>query len=995
MYFSEFSDKVNIPLDLTRYKGQTEHKLSTVDSTPKLRRGQVGAIHGLAQHFIMERDEPAIVVMPTGSGKTGVMVLAAFLLAPKRVLIVTPSRLVRSQIAAKFADPNLLAELGASDGPLDRAPYVFEVTEQMNSLEKWKALEAYDVVVSTINSVSPGYKAVVDPPDDLFDLVLIDEAHHSAARTWNSLLERYKAAPRILFTATPFRRDSREITGTIVFAYPARMAFDDRIFGRIEYLPVLAPDNATEEEKDIAIAKEAEAAFRSDQAAGLEHFLIVRVDGKSRANALAETYKQHTNLRLKVVHSNYAYRTIQRDIESLKNHQIDGVICVNMLGEGFDFPNLKIAAIHSPHRSLAVTLQFIGRFARTNDSSIKDAKFLAVPNEIKIESEMLYQEDTAWEEIVPNLLDKVVQKVVSRSQRIPTFVSTDDGDPALDDLSLYSLVPYFHVKVYAVTKPVNLDAVLELGKSVEVVYRKRSHELNAAVVITRSKYRPEWVNNDRLEGVNYALHIIYWNEMNSHLFVCSTIRSEPHYEQFASIFCPGGAWPLVHSEIKRATLDLTDLEFFNIGMRNRIHNNTSESYRTVSGPTPTNGIKISDGIRYHEGHVFGKGMDGDTEVTIGMSSLSKIWSNKSALVDELVEWCSVLSVRIASDREVKTNTFLDRLGTGELAKTIPLHPIAAEWHKYFYENPCQVEFVDGDGVIVDQQQLIDCSIEFSRAECSDECLVISLIGDSFTYEMDFRLDRRDHFAAIDPNSGSLNVIRRGQNIPFMDMLNGYPLRFFFADFSSLSARELLRPKERADLAFDFSSLEAIDWAAEAVSLTREIGDIENGVDSVHGFVKKRLSEDGSEVVFYDHGSGEIADFLAVRDTGEAIEFGLYHCKGSSEKQAGARVEDLYELSGQVVKSVRWLGQHKRLRGKIRERMARKVPSHFLVGDLDAFDDLVKRTSERPARFKIYAVQPGLSRASGERREDIGYLLAMVGEYVVEANCEALGVLCSA
>lgn len=42
------------------------------------------------------------------------------------------------------------------------------------------------------------------------------------------------------------------------------------------------------------------------------------------------------------------------------------MICVDMLGEGFDFPNLKIAAIHEPHKSLASTLQFIGRFARTN-----------------------------------------------------------------------------------------------------------------------------------------------------------------------------------------------------------------------------------------------------------------------------------------------------------------------------------------------------------------------------------------------------------------------------------------------------------------------------------------------------------------------------------------------------------------------------------------------------------------------------------------------------
>jgi hypothetical protein len=66
-------------------------------------------------------------------------------------------------------------------------------------------------------------------------------------------------------------------------------------------------------------------------------------------------------------------------------------------------------------------------------------------------------------------------------------------------------------------------------------------------------------------------------------------------------------------------------------------------------------------------------------------------------------------------------------------------------------------------------------------------------------------------------------------------------------------------------------------------------------------------------------------------------------------------------------------------------MARKIPSRFIVGDLDTFDDLVKRTSERPARCGIYAVQPVLSRASGERREEIGILLPMASQYIVEVD----------
>jgi hypothetical protein len=46
--------------------------------------------------------EPTLVVLPTGSGKTAVSLLAAFVERAKRVLVVTPSRLVRNQITEEY-----------------------------------------------------------------------------------------------------------------------------------------------------------------------------------------------------------------------------------------------------------------------------------------------------------------------------------------------------------------------------------------------------------------------------------------------------------------------------------------------------------------------------------------------------------------------------------------------------------------------------------------------------------------------------------------------------------------------------------------------------------------------------------------------------------------------------------------------------------------------------------------------------------------------------
>jgi tetratricopeptide (TPR) repeat protein len=61
-------------------------------------------------------------------------------------------------------------------------------------------------------------------PDDFFDMIIVDEAHHSAAASWQKVIDRFPRAKVILLTATPFRSDRQELDGTLVFRYPFRNA---------------------------------------------------------------------------------------------------------------------------------------------------------------------------------------------------------------------------------------------------------------------------------------------------------------------------------------------------------------------------------------------------------------------------------------------------------------------------------------------------------------------------------------------------------------------------------------------------------------------------------------------------------------------------------------------------------------------------------------------------------------------------------------------------
>ena len=81
-------------------------------------------------------------------------------------------------------------------------------------------------------------------------------------------------------------------------------------------------------------------------------------------------------------------------MEALKTGKSRIVVCVDMFGEGIDIPNLKIAAIHDRYKSLPITLQFIGHFARSKaglgDATIIPYNILQFTNYLVIKAVKLY-----------------------------------------------------------------------------------------------------------------------------------------------------------------------------------------------------------------------------------------------------------------------------------------------------------------------------------------------------------------------------------------------------------------------------------------------------------------------------------------------------------------------------------------------------------------------------------------------------------------------------
>ncbi len=202
-----------------------------------LRPPQLGALHSILAH-IQNPEDKAIVVMPTGTGKTETMLATLIANCCERLLISVPSDSLRTQISDKFVTLGLLKEFGIVD-PLCLNPIVGIINHGFSdAAELQDFVSRCNAVVSTMSLLtgfSPQQKALLN---NAFSHFFVDEAHHSEADTWKELIEKFSPEKVVLFTATPFRNDGKSLQGKVIFNFSLRKAQEQRYYKTINYLPI-------------------------------------------------------------------------------------------------------------------------------------------------------------------------------------------------------------------------------------------------------------------------------------------------------------------------------------------------------------------------------------------------------------------------------------------------------------------------------------------------------------------------------------------------------------------------------------------------------------------------------------------------------------------------------------------------------------------------------------------------------------------------------------
>jgi hypothetical protein len=266
-------------------------------------------------------------------------------------------------------------------------------------------------------------------------------------------------------------------------------------------------------------------------------------------------------------------------------------------------------------------------------------------------------------------------------------------------------------------------------------------------------------------------------------------------------------------------LDLEAPRFFNIGKKNALAANRSVSYETIAGPNADDAIAQSDARAYRRGHWFCSALEGGEKITIGLSSASKVWSNASTRIPQLIAWCDRLANKIASKRTPKTASGIDLLPTGEEANSIPPGVIYANWHQNTFSHPLAIRCTLPDGRVF-RLQLLDLDL---RVEHADEGEVTAAIGNeslTFRFTYSFNTDRCVEPAATNDTEIILDGLSDG--IPLATYLNENPPTFYTADFTCLDGFTIHAASLDSIVPFDPERFETRDWAKLNVDIEAEI-----------------------------------------------------------------------------------------------------------------------------------------------------------------------------
>jgi superfamily II DNA or RNA helicase len=364
------------------------------------------------KEFPQEKYKETLIVMPTGSGKTGLMSILSFQLCSGKVLIIAPGKIIRKTV---------FKELDSISNPeetfwfkhnviLDRKlfpkSYVYKGWNSKDNSDRERTiqkLQAADIVITNVHKITGSSKEqsltnLVD--ENFFDMIIIDEAHHVAAEMWQKTLDYFKVNKIIKLTATPVRSDGQNVSNNPydpIYRYslgeairsglvkdiikkeeiPEKLEFYDpktkRLYSPEQARMVLGDEWVNDtlimsEACSKTVIKHTLRVLKDKRKSYPNHQVLAVACNDEHARLLTKWF-QEEGARATYVSSHLSDFENELRINDFANNVYDVIINIQMLGEGFDNPNISIISMFRPFKSISLYAQVIGRGIRLIRSS--------------------------------------------------------------------------------------------------------------------------------------------------------------------------------------------------------------------------------------------------------------------------------------------------------------------------------------------------------------------------------------------------------------------------------------------------------------------------------------------------------------------------------------------------------------------------------------------------------------------------------------------------
>jgi len=372
-----------------------------IDDNPLLRIPQREGYEAIRNHFETSDEREIGIVLPVGCGKSGLIAITPFSIKSKRVLIIAPGIRIKAQLADDFNPSNsnmFYLKCQVFEGDDFPEPAIIEGTKTNRA-----DLDLADVVITNIQQIQGREnKWLMQLQNDYFDLIIVDEAHHNTAESWDTVRQHFPNAKIVNLSATPMRADGKVMEGEVIYSFPIFRAIEEGYVKKLK-AKVLNPstlkyvrnDDGNEVEVSIDEIKrlgEQDSAFRRSIVSSEETLNTIidcsirelqnlrNTTGENRHKIIASALNlehciqiseafQARGLKSDYIHSRENSTTNQNILKKLDNHELDVIVQVRMLGEGFDHPFLSVAAVCSIFSNLSPFAQFVGRIMRVVDQN--------------------------------------------------------------------------------------------------------------------------------------------------------------------------------------------------------------------------------------------------------------------------------------------------------------------------------------------------------------------------------------------------------------------------------------------------------------------------------------------------------------------------------------------------------------------------------------------------------------------------------------------------